>query len=167
MVKKQTKEESIRSRMTGGKSMTKDIFESIREEIKNEPYANHMGIRLRDIGPGYAVMETRYSEKMTNFVGLVHGGAIFSLIDEAFSAASNSHGTVAVALNLNVTFLASPAINSLLVVEAKEESRNKRIATYSIEVVQKDDDGDRKIASCQAVVYRKDKKLAFLEKGVK
>lgn len=143
--------------------MTKDIFESIKEEIRNEPYANHMGIRLLDVGPGYAVMETRYSKKMTNFVGLVHGGAIFSLIDEAFSAASNSHGTVAVALNLNVTFLASPAIDSLLVVEAREESRSKRIATYRIEVVQKDDDGDRKIASCQALVYRKDQRLAFLD----
>jgi len=143
--------------------MAKDIFKSLKEEIKNEPYANHMGIKLREIGPGYAVMETRYSEKMTNFVGLVHGGAIFSLIDEAFSAASNSHGTVAVALNLNVTFLASPAINSLLVVEAKEESRSKRIATYAIEVVEKGDAGDRKIAACQAVVYRKDQKLAFLE----
>ena len=143
--------------------MAKDIFESLREEIKNEPYANHMGIKLLDVGPGYAVMETRYSEKMTNFVGLVHGGAIFSLIDEAFSAASNSHGTVAVALNLNVTFLASPAINSLLVVEAREESRSKRIATYRIEVVQKEDDGDRKIASCQALVYRKDQRLSFLE----
>ena len=143
--------------------MAKDIFESIKEAIRDEPYANHMGIRLLDVGPGYAVMETRYSEKMTNFVGLVHGGAIFSLIDEAFSAASNSHGTVAVALNLNVTFLASPAINSLLVVEAREESRSKRIATYRIEVVQKEDDGDRKIASCQALVYRKDQRLSFLE----
>ena len=143
--------------------MKKDVFESLKEEIKKEPYANHMGIRLLDIGPGYAVMETRYSEKMTNFNGVVHGGAIFSLIDEAFSIASNSHGTVALALNLNVTFLASPAINSLLVVEAKEESRSKRIATYRIEVVQKDENGDRKIASCQAVVYRKDQRLAFLE----
>ena len=143
--------------------MAKDIFESIKEAIRDEPYANRMGIRLLDVGPGYAVMETRYSEKMTNFVGLVHGGAIFSLIDEAFSAASNSHGTVAVALNLNVTFLASPAINSLLVVEAREESRSKRIATYRIEVVQKEDDGDRKIASCQALVYRKDQRLSFLE----
>lgn len=143
--------------------MKKDVFESLKEAVAREPYANHMGIRLREVGPGHAVMETRYSEKMTNFNGIVHGGAIFSLIDEAFSAASNSHGTVALALNLNVTFLASPAINSLLVVEAKEESRSKRIATYRIEVVQKGDGEDRKIASCQAVVYRKDQKLSFLE----
>ncbi len=145
--------------------MKKEVFEALREAIEKEPYANHMGIRLREVGPGYAMMETRYSEKMTNFNGIIHGGAIFSLIDEAFSIASNSHGTVALALNLNVTFLASPAIGSLLVVEAKEESRSRRVATYRIDVVQKDDGGDKKIAACQALVYRKDEALSFLEGG--
>ena len=146
--------------------MKKNVLESLNEQIRNEPFANHMGIRLRDIGPGYAVMEARFSEKMTNFNGLIHGGAIFALIDEAFSAASNSHGTIALALNMNVTYLQSPKINSLLIVEAKEESRGKRTASYRIEVLQKNGNGDQKIALCQALVYRKDKPLPFLEEEV-
>jgi len=147
--------------------MKKNVLESLKEKIRDEPFANHMGIRLRDIGPGYAVMEARFSEKMTNFNGLIHGGAIFALMDEAFGAASNSHGTIALALNLNVTFLESPRINSLLIAEAKEESRDVHTASYRIEVLQKDENGDRKIALCQALVYRKDKRLSFLEEGVK
>ena len=147
--------------------MKKNVLESLKEQIRNEPFANHMGIRLRDIGPGYAVMEARFSEKMTNFNGLIHGGAIFALMDEAFGAASNSHGTIALALNLNVTFLETPRINSLLIAEAKEESRSKRTASYRIEVLQKDENGDRKIALCQALVYRKDKSLSFLEEEAK
>jgi acyl-CoA thioesterase len=143
--------------------MKKNALESLKEQIRDEPFANHMGISLREIGPGYAVMEARFSEKMTNFNGLIHGGAIFALMDEAFGAASNSHGTIALALNLNVTFLETPRINSLLIAEAKEESRSKRTASYRIEVLQKDENGDRKIALCQALVYRKDKPLSFLE----
>jgi acyl-CoA thioesterase len=144
--------------------MKENVLESLKEQIKDEPFANHMGISLRDIGPGYAVMEARFSEKMTNFNGLIHGGAIFALMDEAFGAASNSHGTIALALNLNVTFLETPRFDSLLIAEAKEESRSKRTASYRIEVLQKDENGDRKIALCQALVYRKDKPLSFLEK---
>jgi acyl-CoA thioesterase len=147
--------------------MKKNLLESLEEQIRDEPFANHMGIRLRDIGPGYAVMEARFSEEMTNFNGLVHGGAIFALMDEAFGAASNSHGTIALALNLNVTFLETPRINSLLIAEAKEESRDEHTASYRIEVLQKDENGDRKIALCQALVYRKDKRLSFLEDWVK
>ena len=145
--------------------MRKDVLESLKEEISNEPFAKHMGITLRDIAPGYAVMEARFSDTMKNFNGLVHGGAIFSLMDEAFGAASNSHGTIALALNINVTYLEPPRFNALLIAEAREESRGKRTATYRIEVLQRDENGDRKIASCQALVYRKDKMLPFLEEN--
>ena len=147
--------------------MKKDVLQSLKEQIRDEPFANHMGISLRDIGPGHAVVEARFSEKMTNFNGLMHGGAILALMDEAFGAASNSHGTIALALNLDVIFLESPKINSLLIAEAKEQTRRGPIATYHIEVVQRDEDGDRKIAVCQAIVHRKEKRLSFLEEGAK
>ena len=145
--------------------MKKDVLQSLKEQIRNEPFANHMGISLRDIGPGYAVVEARFSEKMTNFNGLIHGGAIFALMDEAFGAASNSHGTIALALNLNVIFIETPRVNALLIAEAREQSRTDPTATYAIEVVQRGEDGDRKIAVCQALVYRKEKGLSFLEEG--
>ena len=145
--------------------MKKDVLESLKEEIRKEPFANYMDITLRDIAPGYAVMEARFSDKMKNFNGLIHGGAIFSLMDEAFGAASNSHGTIALALNINVTYLEPPRFNTLLIAEAREESRGKRTATYRIEVLQRDENGDRKIATCQALVYRKDKMLSFLEEN--
>ena len=123
-----------------------------------------MGISVQEIAPGYAKAETRYSERMVNFQGLIHGGAIFSLMDEALGAASNSHGTIALALNINITFLKPPQINSTLIAEAKEESRTKQTATYHIEVHQKGENGDQTIAVCQALVYRKDNRLPFLER---
>lgn len=143
--------------------MKENVLESLKEQIRDEPFANHMGISLRDIAPGYAVMEARFSDKMKNFNGLIHGGAIFALIDEAFGAASNSHGTIALALNINITYLEPPKMDSVLIAEAKEVNRTNRTATYRIEVLQEDEKGDRKIALCQALVYRKDKSLSFLE----
>lgn len=143
--------------------MEKRILELLREQIKNEPFANHMGITLRDIGQGYAVMEAKFSEKMKNFNGLIHGGAIFALIDEAFAVASNSHGTIALALNINITFIKPPKADCLLIAEAKEESGSNDTATYHIEVREKDANNDTKIAVCKALVYRKREKLPFLK----
>ena len=143
--------------------MTRDPLGELKRQVDSEPFANHMGISLRDIGAVYALVEARFSEEMNNFHGLIHGGAIFLLIDEAFGAASNSHGTVALALNMNLTYVSPPKANSLLVAEAKEESRTRRTATYRIEVRQVEKEGEQKIAICQALVYRKDKKLPFLE----
>jgi len=143
--------------------MDQNVFELLKKRVINSPFAKHMGMTVRDIGPGYAKVEARYSEKMFNFHGLIHGGAIFSLIDEAFGAASNSHGTIALALNMNITFIKPAKIHSMLIAEAKEESRSKHTATYHIEVHQRGENEDQKIAVCQALVYRKDKILPFLE----
>lgn len=143
--------------------MKENVSELLKEQIIKSPFVKHMGTSIRDIGPGYAKVEARYSEKMYNFHGTIHGGAIFALIDEAFGAAANSHGTIAVALNMNITFIKPPQIHSTLIAEAKEESRSKHTATYHIEVHQKGEKEDQKIAVCQALVYRKDKNLPFLE----
>jgi acyl-CoA thioesterase len=144
--------------------MKHNVFELLKEQIVKSPFAKHMSITVRDIGPGYAKVEAKYSEKMHNFHGIVHGGAILALIDEAFGAAASSHGTMVMGLNMSVTFIKPPQINSTLIAEAKEESRSKHMASYHIEVHQKGENKDQKIAICQALVYRKDKNLPFLGK---
>jgi acyl-CoA thioesterase len=96
---------------------------------------------------------------MENIFGMAHGGAIYSLLDEAFQTACNSHGTVAVALNMNVTYIQPPEPGVLLRAQAKEVSLTRKTATYAITV--EDEDGNL-IATCQALAYRKDRPLPFL-----
>jgi len=93
---------------------------------------------------------------MLNFHGIPHGGAIFSLADAAFAAASNSHGTRAVALEMTVHYLAAAEAGTTLYAEAQEEKLGKRTALYRIRVT--DPDGNL-IASCQGLVYRRDRPL--------
>jgi acyl-CoA thioesterase len=100
-----------------------------------------------------------FTRDMENILGMAHGGAIFALIDEAFETASNSHGTVAVALNMNITYVAPPSSGSRLTAEAREFSRTQKTASYDIKVI---DDQKNLIASCQALVYRRGKPLPFL-----
>jgi len=96
---------------------------------------------------------------MENMFGMAHGGAIFSLIDAAFEVASNSHGTMAVALNMNINYLASPEKGSMLTAEAREINRTKKTAAYEIHAT---DDSGKLLASCQSLAYRLEKPLPFL-----
>jgi acyl-CoA thioesterase len=102
----------------------------------------------------------KFTPDMENFLGMAHGGALFALIDAAFETASNSYGTVAVALNMNITYLSSPSLNSKLIAEAKELSRTQRTAVYDIKLI---DDQKNLIATCGALCYRKGTLLPFLE----
>jgi acyl-CoA thioesterase len=129
------------------------------KKVDEEPLAALLGIRLRDVGDGYALCEMEYTEKMDNIYGNAHGGALFSLIDEAFEISSNSHDNVAVALNMNVTYMKPPRKNTVLTAESKEINRTRRTASYYITVR----DSENLIAACQALVYVKDQPIPFIE----
>ncbi|GAB4345442.1 MAG: hydroxyphenylacetyl-CoA thioesterase PaaI [Candidatus Abyssubacteria bacterium] len=141
--------------------MNDAVFEAIRQRVREEPYARKMGLELKELAAGYSKVEMRFTHDMENIHKMAHGGAIFSLIDEAFETASNSHGTVAVALNMNITYFAAPEAGELLTAEAKEINRTARTANYYITV---SDQTGKLLAACQALVYRKKDPLPFLEK---
>ena len=140
--------------------MDEKVRQAIFHQIDKEPFGNKFGVKLVDVQEGFARVEMRFTEDMENMFGMAHGGAIFSLMDAAFEVASNSHGTMAVALNMNVNYLASPAKGANIFAEAREINKTKRTAAYDIRAT---DDTGKLLATCQALVYRLDKPLPFLE----
>jgi len=141
--------------------MNERVKEAIFRQVEREPFAQKFGLKLTALDEGYSRVEMTFTPDMENIFGLAHGGALFALIDEAFETASNSHGTMAVALNMNITYVSSPAPGSKLTAEAKEFSRTAKTANYDIKVF---DEQGQLITSCQALVYRKGTPLPFLEK---
>jgi len=91
---------------------------AILKKAKEEPFAEKFGLQFIEVQDGYAKVTMIFTPDMENIFGMAHGGAIFSLIDAAFEIASNSHGTMAVALNMNINYLASPQKGALLTAEA-------------------------------------------------
>jgi len=140
--------------------MDENAIEAIRQRVANEPYAKKMGLKLLKLEPGYALVEMKFTDDMANIFDMTHGGAIFSLIDEAFEISCNTHGTVAVALNVSVTYHRSPTDRAVLRAESKEIQRSAKTATYNIRVTE--GDNNILIATCQALAYRKKEKLPFL-----
>jgi acyl-CoA thioesterase len=117
----------------------------------NDLFARHAGIELVDVGPGWAKASMKIEPFHFNGARTVHGGAIFTLADFAFAVASNSHGTLAMGINTSVSFVKA-ALAGTLYAEAKEQSRNPKLATYLVMIT--DDAGDT-VAIFQGMVYRK------------
>jgi acyl-CoA thioesterase len=140
--------------------MDEKVREAIFKKVESEPFAQRFGIKLLELDEGYSKVEMKFTSDMENFLGTAHGGALFALIDEAFETASNSHGTVAVALNMNITYISPPPRESRLIAEAREFSRTQRTAVYDIKLF---DDQNNLVASCEALVYRKETPLPFLK----
>ncbi len=139
--------------------MDTKVIDAIRKRVEEETYARKLGLTLRKVEPGYALVEMALSDDMGNIFDMAHGGAIFSLIDEAFEISCNTHGTVAVALSMTVTYHRPPSEGSVLRAESKEIYRSAKTATYDIKVTE---GGNILIATCQALAYRKKEKLPFI-----
>lgn len=103
-----------------------------------------------------------FSPDLANIFGKLHGGAVFSLLDEAFQLACNAHGQIAVALQLSINFLAPAEPGARLIAEAREINATRKTALYQAEVSQAD---GKKLATGQALAYRLGRPLPFGEDG--
>jgi len=144
-------------------SENKDSLVGIRARCKKEPYPKLLGIEVLEIKPGYARVSMQFKPEMQNIFGMLHGGAIFSLLDEAFQLACNARGEVAVAQQVSTYFLAAAHPGALLIAEAKEVNATRKTALYEVRVFEAED--NRVLATAQAMAYRKGGSLPFDDKG--
>jgi acyl-CoA thioesterase len=126
-------------------------MEKVKRWFRTDRFAKRTNVRLISVSPGKARAKMRLHSYHWNGVGTAMGGAIFTLADFAFAAAANSHGTVALAINVSITFMKSARTGTLWA-DAWENSRNSKLGCYTVEV--KNDQGDL-VAMFQGMVYRK------------
>jgi acyl-CoA thioesterase len=136
-----------------------DCLQTLKERFLAEPFARIFGIQIMELEPGRALVRMETSEIMNNIFDSTHGAAIYALIDSAFELSVNSHGTVAVALGVNVNYLCGVTPGQVLLAEGREVNRSSRISACEIRVTGED---GRLIATCQALAYRKKDPLPFL-----
>ena len=140
--------------------MDAKVKHAIKCAVEEEPLARQFNMELVELESGRSAVEMTYEpSRMNNIYQRAHGGALYALIDEAFETAAQTHGTIAVAMNINVTYMASPDPGARLRAEATEIKRTKRTATYDIKVF---DDKRQLLAACQALAFRTGKPIPFI-----
>jgi acyl-CoA thioesterase len=126
-------------------------MKTLKEYLQRDAFVKHCGIELVSVSPGQAEARLAIQPWHHNAVGIVQGGAIFTLADYAFAAASNSHGTVALGINVSITYMKA-AMAGVLTAKAREVALNPKLATYTVDVT---DDAGELVAVFQGLVYRK------------
>lgn len=116
-----------------------------------DKFASHCGMELVSLAAGHAVTRLAIQPWHRNAVGIVQGGAIFTLADFAFGAASNSQGRVAVGVNVGITYLKA-AKAGVITAEAREVAATPKLASYTVDVT--DEDGQL-LAVFQGLAYLK------------
>ena len=127
-------------------------LEAIRRYFETDHFAATSGVRIVELFPGHAKTILNVEDRHLNSVGIVQGGAIFTLADLAFALACNSGGRVAVAVNTTLSFVKATRSGTLHA-EATEVSRSRRISTCTVRVT---NDSGELVALSQGTAYIKD-----------
>ena len=100
-----------------------DLKELAKSRNAKNVFCNRLGIQIRDIAPGRAVVVKTVGPEDVNPLGIPHGGVYFSMADTACGTAMATHGYAAVTMDANYHFLKSAAVGDTLTAESFEALR--------------------------------------------
>jgi acyl-CoA thioesterase len=112
-------------------SLPEEIKDRIRQ-INLAPFVRPMGIELVSISEEGEVRVTMDASDKHNALGSAHGGAVFTVADQAFAVASNLGPELQVAMFASMTFI-RPA-RGMLEAVAKKVGDTKRTSVYEVKV---------------------------------
>lgn len=127
----------------------KAVFDKIDSA---DTFAQMIGMRLVELQPGFARATLSIGDNAVNMYRMAHGGAIFSVADQACEAAGNSYGEPAVALGSTMHFLAAGKVGDILEARATVIHRSRRVGLIEFEV--RNQEGTP-LARGQQVIYFK------------
>ena len=102
--------------------------------MSSDNFGALLGAELVLVEEGHSVARMELGDKHRNFIGTVHGGAIFGLADVAFGAAANSHGNLSMAFHISIEYLGPPGDTPYIEAEVRETGRAGRAGHYLMEV---------------------------------
>lgn len=116
--------------------ITPDALEKIRAKFEQNHFPKLVGIEIDDIEPGRAKLSLDVTEKHRQLQGIMHGGAIATLIDTAVAFAivgASEPGAKFTTIELKVNYL-SPLVEGRVVADARLIRDGKRIIVAECDV---------------------------------
>jgi acyl-CoA thioesterase len=110
----------------------------LTDKIKTEPITSFLQSEILEISEGYSKVSLLMRPEFQNFHGIIFGGIIMSVADQAFGAASNSMAYPSVASNLNVYFISSAKVGDTLTAEGKVIKSGRKAGFTEVTVVNQD-----------------------------
>jgi acyl-CoA thioesterase len=115
-----------------------DNVSDLKSKEAGEPIANFLKTKLLELSPGFARVSMKVRPEYLNFNGLVFGGIIMAVADEAFAYATNSLIQPSYASQVNIHFLNGPAVNDELIAECRVLKSGRRVGISEMQVINQD-----------------------------
>lgn len=108
------------------------------EELKqrlldSNEFISNNEIKILEFSDDHAKLEMKIDKAVLNGHGIVHGGIIFAMADNAAAAATFTKGRLCVTLNSTINFI-HPVVGEKMIVEADAIFAGRTTGVYDVKV---------------------------------
>jgi len=118
----------------------KSPSEIVNLMLSNDKFSKWLGVKIIELDKGKCTLTLSVNELMLNGFNIAHGGIAYSLADSCLAFAANSHGFKSVTIDTSFSYLKKVNERDILTAFSKEELLSKRVAVYSINIVNQNDE---------------------------
>jgi acyl-CoA thioesterase len=131
-----TKDE--RGKMPAGKEDPSNLVTELKAKEAGEPIAAFLGMKLVELSPGYARVSMKLRPEHLNFNGMVFGGIVMAIADQAFAYGTNSMVTPSIATQFNIHLISGASVGDELIAECRVVRSGRRIGVSEMTVTNQD-----------------------------
>jgi acyl-CoA thioesterase len=118
--------------------MSEENIEKLKSAEAKEPIASFLKMRLVELAPGYAKVVMKLTPDHLNFNGMVFGGLVMAVADQAFAYATNSLVSPSIATQFNIHLISGAAVGDELTAECRVIKSGRRIGVSEMTVTNQD-----------------------------
>jgi acyl-CoA thioesterase len=115
-----------------------DNVADLKTKEVNEPIAKFLKTCLVELSPGHAKVTMKVSPEHLNFNGMIFGGIIMAVADQAFAYATNSLIQPSIASQFNIHFINGASANDELTAECRVLKSGRRVGVSEMTVTNQD-----------------------------
>lgn len=114
--------------------MNTEELERLRGYLnENDRFCRVNGIRITKLEEGLAEGELEVGENHLNGLGIVQGGALYTLADFTFAGAVNSFGVQGISMSSSTAYL-RPGTGKRIFAKARLVNKSRRTAVFDVDV---------------------------------
>lgn len=127
----------------------------------NNDFGTDLGVKILEIGEGYAYGEFPIKKEHKNLIGTIHAGVLFTFADVVAGSATMAYGSYATTINSVINYLNPAPVDTKKLIGKSRVVRNGRtIMVVDVEIT---DENETLIATSTFTLYRIKKMITLFD----
>ena len=110
-------------------------FEDMKEIVRKNPLAQHIGMELLEVTEGYALGRIRLAKQYENIYGGMHGGCAYSLADTLSGIAASTYREYVTTLDASMNYLLPVEHTEYVYCKARVLRHGRKITVVRVELL--------------------------------